>query len=52
MYRDPDCQPWTSSRWAPVGYADRGDLVEQTRAAQAHKPLAAGEVEDVRKEKV
>ena len=50
MYRDPDCRPWTSRNWAPIGYENRTVLVEQTRAALAHKPLA--DREEVRTEKV
>ncbi|KAH6905227.1 monosaccharide transporter [Coprinopsis sp. MPI-PUGE-AT-0042] len=40
MYNDPDCKPWTSRKWVPAGYKSRFDLVEQTKAAQARKPLA------------
>ncbi|KAH6901496.1 monosaccharide transporter [Coprinopsis sp. MPI-PUGE-AT-0042] len=40
MYNDPDCKPWTSRQWVPAGYKSRFDLVEQTKAAQARKPLA------------
>ncbi|KAJ2925986.1 hypothetical protein H1R20_g11093, partial [Candolleomyces eurysporus] len=40
MYNDPKCKPWTSTKWAPAGYTSRYDLVEQTKAAQARKPLA------------
>ncbi|KAF8063433.1 general substrate transporter [Lyophyllum atratum] len=40
MYNDPNCKPWTSSRWAPPGYASRYDLVQQTKAADANKPFA------------
>ncbi|ESK91805.1 monosaccharide transporter [Moniliophthora roreri MCA 2997] len=43
MYNDPNCKPWTSRSWAPVGYANRRELVEQTKAAEAHKPLAGTE---------
>ncbi|KAL1739959.1 general substrate transporter [Schizophyllum fasciatum] len=48
MYNDPTCKPWTSRTWAPAGYADRKDLVEQTRAAQAHKPFAPRDIEEKR----
>ena len=48
MYNDPACKPWTSRTWAPAGYADRKDLVEQTRAAQAHKPFAPRDIEEKR----
>jgi SP family sugar:H+ symporter-like MFS transporter len=51
MYTDPDCKPWTSSEWAPTGFTSRQDLVEQTRAAEAQKPLASGGVEEGRVEK-
>ncbi|TFK38512.1 general substrate transporter [Crucibulum laeve] len=46
MYNDPDCKPWTSHRWAPAGYSSRHDLVQQTKAAQSHKPLASGALEE------
>ncbi|KAH9475006.1 High-affinity glucose transporter ght2 [Psilocybe cubensis] len=46
MYNDPHCKPWTSSSWAPAGYSSRYDLVEQTKAAQARKPLASGAIEE------
>lgn len=42
MYMDPACKPWTSRRWVPPGFASRQDLIEQTRAAEQSKPLAAG----------
>jgi MFS transporter, SP family, sugar:H+ symporter len=40
MYNDPACKPWNSRQWAPPGYENRTDLVEQGRAAHAGKPLA------------
>ncbi|OSX62955.1 hypothetical protein POSPLADRAFT_1039800 [Postia placenta MAD-698-R-SB12] len=43
MYSDPYCKPWTSRSWAPPGFSSRADLVEQSRAAEAHKPLATEE---------
>ncbi|KAH9946744.1 general substrate transporter [Amylocystis lapponica] len=43
MYSDPSCKPWTSSTWAPAGFESRQDLIEQSRAAEAHKPLATEE---------
>lgn len=43
MYNDPKCKPWTSRQWAPPGYKDRRDLVEQTRAAEGHKTIATME---------
>lgn len=46
MYNDPNCKPWTSGLWAPVGYTSRYDLVEQTKAAQARKPFADHVVEE------
>lgn len=46
MYNDPACKPWTSRTWAPAGYSSRFDLVEQTKAAQARKPLASGALEE------
>jgi len=33
MYNDPNCKPWTSRSWAPPGYSDRRDLVEEKRCA-------------------
>jgi len=50
MYSDPYCKPWTSGAWAPPGFSSRADLIEQTRAAESHKPLATG-VEEARIEK-
>ena len=41
MYTDSDCKPWTSRRWAPPGYSSRRDLIEQVRAAERNKQLAA-----------
>ncbi|KAI0919943.1 hypothetical protein AcW1_002933 [Taiwanofungus camphoratus] len=45
MYSDPYCKPWTSRTWAPAGFESRADLVEQSKAAEAHKPLAGGREE-------
>jgi hypothetical protein len=42
MYNDPTTTAWKSRNWAPQGYADRRDLVAQTRAAEAQKPLQDG----------
>ncbi|TFK51298.1 general substrate transporter [Heliocybe sulcata] len=46
MYSDPACKPWTSRQWAPPGYANRTDLIQQSRAAEGHKPLASGALEE------
>lgn len=46
MYTDPNCKPWTSREWAPPGYSSRQDLIDQTRAAEAHKPLASSTLEE------
>ena len=46
MYNDPNCKPWTSRAWAPVGYSSRYDLVQQTKAAEARKPFASGASEE------
>jgi len=43
MYCDPNCKPWTSQKWAPPGFSSRQDLIEQSRAAEAHKGLATDE---------
>jgi len=51
MYNDPNCKPWTSRSWAPAGYASRYDLVQQTKAAEAHKPLASGALDESQIEK-
>ncbi|EEB86851.1 hypothetical protein MPER_16042, partial [Moniliophthora perniciosa FA553] len=51
MYNDPSCKPWTSRSWAPPGYANRRELVKQTKAAEAHKPLAGGTEERVENHK-
>mgnify|MGYP001390803255 CR=1 FL=1 len=47
MYNDPKCKPWTSNHWAPAGYTSRYDLVEQTKAAHARKPLAPVEEKQI-----
>ena len=52
MYCDPNCKPWTSRNWAPEGFASRRELIEQGRAAEAHKPLEAGAGEESRHEHV
>jgi hypothetical protein len=44
MYNDPTTKAWKSRNWAPQGYADRRDLVAQTRAAEAQKPLQDGTI--------
>ena len=31
MYKSPTVKPWTSSRWAPPGYASRTAAVEEKR---------------------
>ncbi|EIM80623.1 general substrate transporter [Stereum hirsutum FP-91666 SS1] len=49
MYNDPNCKPWTSRQWAPPGYADRDDLVAQSAAAEAQKPLAGATEERIEK---
>ena len=52
MYCDPTCKPWTSRTWAPEGFGSRKELVEQSRAAEAHKPLEGGGGEETRHEHV
>lgn len=42
MYTDPACTPRNSARWAPPGFANRRDLVEQVRAGEAGKPSVKG----------
>lgn len=49
MYNDPYCKPWTSTTWAPPGFASRADLVEQSKAAEAHKPMATGDEQRIEK---
>ena len=39
MYNDPNCKPWNSRSWAPPGYSNRRDLVEEKRAAEAVAPI-------------
>ncbi|KAH7337476.1 putative quinate utilization pathway quinate transporter [Rhizoctonia solani] len=42
MYNDPNIKPWTSRNWEPpadYGYSGRNDLVDQTRAQDANKPV-------------
>ncbi|KAF5390495.1 hypothetical protein D9757_005241 [Collybiopsis confluens] len=48
MYNDPDCKPWTSRSWAPVGYSSRKEIEEQSKAAQANKDFEG--VEEGRRE--
>lgn len=43
MYKDPAVKPWTSSRWAPPGYASRADAVEERR----ERPPTAMDTEKV-----
>ncbi|KAH9938799.1 general substrate transporter [Epithele typhae] len=45
MYCDPSCKPWTSRRWAPPGFRDRRDFIQQGRAAEAGKPLEEARLE-------
>jgi len=42
MYNDPSCKPWTSTRWAPPGFASRAHLAE-VQAAQAAQDAKATE---------
>lgn len=49
MYNDPNCKPWTSSRWAPQGFGGRDDLVAQDRAAERRKSPVG--IEEARHEK-
>lgn len=46
MYNDPTAKPWNSRSWAPPGFSSRRDLVEQAKAAENHKPLASGALEE------
>ncbi|ELU42890.1 monosaccharide transporter [Rhizoctonia solani AG-1 IA] len=42
MYNDPKVKPWNSRSWEPpadYGYSGRDDLVDQTRAHDANKPV-------------
>ncbi|CCO34200.1 hypothetical protein BN14_08294 [Rhizoctonia solani AG-1 IB] len=42
MYNDPKVKPWNSRSWEPpadYGYSGRDDLVDQTRAHNANKPV-------------
>ncbi|KAI0050085.1 general substrate transporter [Auriscalpium vulgare] len=45
MYNDPACKPWTSSTWAPEGYANRDELRQKIREEEAKKPLTAAHAE-------
>ncbi|KAH8105333.1 general substrate transporter [Cristinia sonorae] len=36
MYNDPRCKPWTSSRWAPEGFATRGDVAEAKKTEKGY----------------
>lgn len=46
MYCDPECKPWTSSKWTQPGYSDRAELIEQTKAMEANKPLEEKRIEN------
>lgn len=34
MYNDPNCKPWTSRSWAPVGYSSRRDYYIQKKTVE------------------
>lgn len=38
MYNDPNCTPISSTKWAPPGYKNRHELVEQQDALEKKKP--------------
>lgn len=40
MYNDPNCKPWTSTKWCPPGYTSRNDVNEQAEAMERRKPYA------------
>lgn len=40
MYNDPNCKPWTSTKWVPPGYTSRHDVVAQADAQERRKPYA------------
>ena len=44
MYKSPMVKPWTSSRWAPPGYASRAAAVEEKRerTAKSSGGMASG----------
>ncbi|KAI0781707.1 general substrate transporter [Irpex lacteus] len=51
MYNDPDCKPWTSSRWVPSGFSSRDQVVAEVNASRV-AGQGAIEVEEMRNEKV
>lgn len=51
MYNDPDCKPWTSSRWVPSGFSSRDQVVAEGNASRVAGEGAI-EVEEMRNEKV
>jgi hypothetical protein len=37
MYNDPNCKPWTSRSWTPVGYSSRRDFILQIKTVETKK---------------
>jgi hypothetical protein len=37
MYNDPNCKPWTSQSWAPLGYSSRHDYHIQKKTVEEKK---------------
>ena len=44
MYNDPACKPWTSRRWAPLGYSSRGEVAREIQKQDERKLEEAGEI--------
>ena len=46
MYNDPNCKPWTSGSWTPVGYGSRNDFLLQKKAVEAKNTFDNGAFEE------
>lgn len=46
MYNDPNCKPWTSRTWAPVGFSSRDEFLLQDKAVKTKKTFDSGAFEE------
>ena len=46
MYNDPNCKPWTSGSWTPVGYGSRSDFLLQKKAVETKNTFDSGAFEE------
>ncbi|KAI0086841.1 general substrate transporter [Irpex rosettiformis] len=51
MYNDPNCKPWTSSRWVPEGFSSRDHVIADDGTAQT-RDMSPTEMKEPRAEKV